>query len=160
VLLLDSSTIESGTEKGDEKQLEADFKLYVPYLDVYLSSSARYILSNTREYALRSEEFLNEHYSRLFSTHYKTSSGKRPSKGETKAYLNSTKKNESASDAQMRKLKCLAQTEFHEIVLWSCDFGNYLSQYEAMSFDDKMNARFSDLNKILKIFSLKVQANK
>jgi len=160
VLLLDSCTIENSSENSDDKQLEADFKLYMPYLDVYLSSSARYILSNTREYALRSEEFLDEHYSRLFSTNHKATIGKKPSKGENKAYLNTIKRHENASDAQMRKLKCLAQTEFHEIVLWSCDFGNYLSQYEAMSFDEKMNARFSDVNQILKIFSLKIQANK
>lgn len=117
-----------------------DLKFYMNSIELYLTLNARFYAKNSTKYAMRCETFLQNEYSKLFPTQ------------QQQCHLNLA-----------NKLIYLSQTEFHQIVLWSCEFKE-LQQTKSLLSSSSPLAHFdtgiNQINELLGILSLKIQSAK
>ena len=105
-----------------------DIDHYLSLSSIYLSLNARYLAANSSKYAARCELFIQNEHQLLFSN-------KLP-------LQNATHK---CSELK-HKLSHLAQTEFHQIIMWSDELMN-----------ENLNLKTNDINQLIQILSLKIQ---
>lgn len=105
-----------------------DFDQYSSLSNVYLSLNGRYLAANSSKFAAKCELFIqNEH----------------PLLSSNKSPLDYTHK---CSELR-HNLSHLAQTEFHQIIMWS----------DELKRDDNFNLKTNDINQLIQILSFKIQ---
>lgn len=106
----------------------SEYKHFLKSIELYLSLNARYYLNNSTKYAYRCELFIQNEYENITKSF--------------KCNLNLT-----------NKLTYLAQTEFHQIILWGCSNELDNNNNNKLTLNDRIN----HINEILRILSLKIQ---
>ena len=114
-----------------------DFKFYMNSIELYLTLNARFYAKNSTKYAMRCETFLQNEYSKLFPPQ------------QQQCHLNLA-----------NKLIFLSQTEFHQIVLWSCEFKETQTKSSLSSPLAHFDTGINQINELLGILSLKIQPAK
>jgi len=133
-----SPTTTTTTNDTASSLIYNDFNSYTNSTELYLTVNARYFAKNSTKYAMRCELFLQNEYAKLFVQRAAAAVAERAA-----CHLNLA-----------NKLVYLSQTEFHQIVLWSCEFRTTSDTGAPLAhFDAKIN----QINELLCLLSLKIQ---